>query len=624
MGKKKAVEVVPVKATKEEVQRLYEQQEGQLNLEDSLNKQCKEPLNFSLKVRLLVTDEQKELLAKIIEESRQIQNMYMTSLSADLALMEESEEYIRNKSIMDNKEMSRTERAEARKNIYKLREQYGFSKYGLPSGYSDFLTTIKPSPYMDKAWFRSMAKRCWSSVEQYFKGKGKELYTQSRDQYHSYQQSDFEKRSAYDPISQSVILGSIVSKAVEIDDSGATCYRTRRKVKAEEKCLIVPYKLNKEAIAEQLEYYRNFNWTKEWEQKRIACINPKTGCGMLKTEQVYLKLDVEGNDYAQRCLLQDFTCYTISHAGRGSKRRYFISLGIKGYVPYKFSDNGEIKHIATSTGTVGVHIDKYGVFACDGKYLYYYPMGRLANSEAHIKKSQRLDRELDRIRRELNPNNFLENGVTKKKEDCEPWINNAEYYKLREQKARHAEKRANIRKREHWDIANQIIKLGDKFIIIDTDYTSGSSFNAGRFAYTEKKRNKVIMDCAPADFESKLLWKIKQNGLTAVPVDCTKVNVLEYHHMHNELDEKLALENFVKVGEDTIYHGAYVAFLLAHVISELPEAGSKLYKKKRPDAITPDFSMDALEEDTRVFVKAYKSLVQGRKFTEIEGDTYAV
>jgi hypothetical protein len=98
----------------------------------------------------------------------------------------------------------------------------------------------------------------------------------------------------------------------------------------------------------------------------------------------------------------------------------------------------------------------------------------LAGRVADIKEQQaELQRKLERSRRAMNPDNYNEDGTIKKRVS---WVRSKRYVKTLMELKEINRKQTAIKKQQYEELANEIIKLGDSFLVKkpdDSDLPSG-------------------------------------------------------------------------------------------------------------------------------------------------------
>ncbi len=257
-----------------------------------------------------------------------------------------------------------------------------------------------------------------------------------------------------------------------------------------------------------------------------------------------------------------------------SQYKYYVQLTIEGEKPQKGRRLGK--------GNVGIDLGPTTI-AVSGESIV--SIDKLASKCDNIQpKITRLSRKLDRSRRANNPDNYNEDGtikrgvklVWKKEKDLK------RYSKLKRELAELLRKQAAIRKQQHIDRANALLKEGDTFIV-ENNQISGWTTRAKETKLNEKtgkiqkkKRfGKSVANHAPSMFVSILENKVKSLGGEVVKVD-TKNAASQYDFTDNSFTKhELKERNVTLSNGDTHQRDMLAAFNLQHL--KYDEAEKKQY-----------------------------------------------
>ena len=244
--------------------------------------------------------------------------------------------------------------------------------------------------------------------------------------------------------------------------------------------------------------------------------------------------------------------------------KYYLQMSIEGEKPQKGRTLGK--------GTVGIDIGPTTI-AVSGENIV--SIDKLAakcdNIEAEI---QRLARKIDRSRRANNPDNFNEDGtvkrgvrlVWKKDKDCK------RYAALKRDMAELHRRQAAIRKQQHIDRANELLKEGDTFIV-ENNQISGWVRRAKETKVSEKtgriqkkKRfGKSVANHAPSMFVTILENKVKSLGGEVVKVD-TQNAASQYDFTNNSFEKHELNERSVTLSDGKKHQrDMLAAFNLQHL-----------------------------------------------------------
>ena len=539
----------------------------------------KKPANYTIKVRLLVPEEEKDYLDWLIEEGGIYQNKVIEKVLEVIAEIEHSEAFqakvsrlneidtrisdilgvLRDENTTpEEAELLNKEKADLNEEVKTLRfEQIKLYSEGRVTDYGikGMCANVDFAPgtpeVIDSSVRKYICAKVFASVDKYLKGQGREIHKK--------------------PLR---FINSI----------GYTRVGTR--VDLCNNCLV---------------------------------IGPRGG------DEHYLALDIEGNDYARSALSQDIRCFEITRSGIGKKRRYFANISIKGKLPAKYDADGNRRVEPKATGKVGVQFDKAGCIAVVGTEIYNFDIGSRANSEKFISKSLRLQRKMSELLMEENPDNYDDKGVAYKStpERRLVWYHSPLYTTLHERLNRLYEKQANIRKNAHFDTANKLVTLGDQFFTLNTDYAEIMRKKPYSFSLSDKERKRFVKDLGPADAKLKLKWKAQAYGLYHADIPDTDLTCLRfYNHETDTFDKEFAKEEFLYINGTRLYHGAYIAFLLAHLVEftkgkeqsiRIQDSGKRSKKGNKAVSQTKNVrfqvDLDGIKRDLNEFLENYEALV---------------
>ena len=137
-----------------------------------------------------------------------------------------------------------------------------------------------------------------------------------------------------------------------------------------------------------------------------------------------------------------------------SQYKYYVQLTIEGEKPQKGRSLGK--------GNIGIDLGPTTVAVCGENVV---SIDKLASKCDNIQEEiTRLSRKIDRSRRANNPQNFNEDGTIKRGIKL-VWNDSKRYKELCRELAELRRKQAAIRKLQHIDRANALLKEGDTFIV---------------------------------------------------------------------------------------------------------------------------------------------------------------
>ena len=247
--------------------------------------------------------------------------------------------------------------------------------------------------------------------------------------------------------------------------------------------------------------------------------------------------------------------------------KYYLQMSIEGEKPKKGRTLGR--------GNVGIDLGPTTI-AVSGEDIA--SIDKLASKCDNIEaEKKRLGRKIDRSRRANNPENFNEDGTVKRGVRL-VWNDSKRYKALRREMAELQRKQAAIRKQQHIERANALLKEGDTFIV-ENNQISGwtrkskeTKVNEKTGKIQKKKRfGKSVANHAPAMFVTILENKVKSLGGEVVKVD-TQNAASQYDFTNNSFEKHELKERSVTLSNgDTHQRDMLAAFNLQHLKYDEPE-----------------------------------------------------
>jgi len=282
-----------------------------------------------------------------------------------------------------------------------------------------------------------------------------------------------------------------------------------------------------------------------------------------------IKLDSE-NAYETEMLQKRVKyCRIVKKAGK-NKLHWYVQLMLEGKPAVKYrSDTGEIRH-PIGSGAVGIDIGPQTIaYAADTEVN----LTELADEVRSIEQEKRLiQRKLDRSRRATNPDNFAADGTIKRGVQLN-WAKSKRYLRLQHELSQLQRQQADIRKRQHNELANHLLSLGDRFYVENMDWPAlthraketAICEKTGR--YKRKKRfGKSVGNKAPAMLIEILNQKLLSRGYNGVVRVSTLVRASQFNHITGEYHKKPLGQRWNEMPDGKkIQRDMYSAFLLQHM-----------------------------------------------------------
>lgn len=282
-----------------------------------------------------------------------------------------------------------------------------------------------------------------------------------------------------------------------------------------------------------------------------------------------LKLDAD-NSYETEMLQKRVKyCRIVKKEGK-RKPHWYVQLMLEGTPALKCDkDTGEVRH-PTGSGTVGIDIGPQTIaYVAETEVS----LQELADGVKSIEREKRLiQRKMDRSRRAVNPDNFAPDGTIKQGIKLN-WHKSKRYMALQRELASLQRRQAEIRKRQHTELAKHLLSLGERFYVEDMTWPALTrraketeiSEKTGR--YKRKKRfGKSVANKAPAMLIGILDQKLRSRGLDGVIKVSTSVRASQYNHITDEYQKKSLSQRWNDMPDGRrIQRDLYSAFLLQHM-----------------------------------------------------------
>lgn len=253
----------------------------------------------------------------------------------------------------------------------------------------------------------------------------------------------------------------------------------------------------------------------------------------------------------------------------GSKNHYYCQLTLEG-IPYmKVDKNGAPKHLLGH--------GKVGLFIGDG---YLTAISKTKTVKIPLKKndiSEEIDlitKEMERLRRLNNPNNYNEDGTVKKGIILEDgkrhrlyWHDSNKYLALKNKKRNLERKNTKTNTIKQYEIVNVLLSLGDEFYIKYTNrQTKKPVFDEENRKSNdeyrrEKEYRKNVSSIAARMLIDKLNQKLAQYNLAGVHEFKLPDDKKYYCHEDDKCGSDKYVDGFVMLDDCSIPQNEYFAFI---------------------------------------------------------------
>ena len=281
---------------------------------------------------------------------------------------------------------------------------------------------------------------------------------------------------------------------------------------------------------------------------------------------------------------------------------YYVQLVIEAPAYIKLKENGEPVH-KVGEGTVGIGMWRNMICAVSQNEILYRDL--VPGIEEFESVRNEMNRTLEYLRRQNNPDNYNDDGTIKKgiidengKRVRLKWHYSNNYKKIKANKREFERVKSVKRDLLMREIAYQILEMGDTFYFMDpTSFlTTKPEWNEeeplSNNEYKKKKqRRKAIQEAAPSTMLARLDQKLLQ--YKKEPVNRIKIpdELYWFQHQKNTASKEFYIENKVMTTDGNILILPYFAFLMRHY-----------------DAEHGCYDVEACEKDWKDFLKAYKNI----------------
>lgn len=281
-----------------------------------------------------------------------------------------------------------------------------------------------------------------------------------------------------------------------------------------------------------------------------------------------------------------------------TKERWYAQLSLEGkpVVKRNPSDGNPVHPVGQ--GAVGLDIGPQTLAYVAEKEVN---LVELADQVQNIEREKRrLQRKLDRSRRATNPNNYAENGTIRRR--VKLTHNKSKRYLRVQKKLSYLQYcQAETRKRQHTELANHLLSLGNCFYVEDMAWPSLThrakktevSDRTGKIK-RKKRFGKSVANKAPASLIGILSLKCVSLGIPGVVKVPTSLKASQYNHQSKEYIKKSLSQRWNDMPDgNRIQRDLYSAFLLQHY-----------------DPQQKNFNQEKLEEDYPQFVWLHDQTIQ--------------
>jgi hypothetical protein len=285
----------------------------------------------------------------------------------------------------------------------------------------------------------------------------------------------------------------------------------------------------------------------------------------------------KSDTYAQMALTNRIKYCRVKRKIIRGNVRYFVQIVLEGIPPKKIDKETGLNRHQVGQGKVGLDIGTKTLAIVSEQEV------KLVELAPHVQLMQhektKLSRKLDRQQRANNPHKYNKDG-TIKQGNKEKWVRSKSYLKTLFEYQDICRKQADIRRQDHYKLANRIIALGHDVKVETMNYTAltarskETKRNEKTGKYKRKKRfGKSIAHKAPSLFLSILKHKLSFEGLELNYVATAKVKASQYNHVTDTYEKKELNERWNRLPIENepvrVQRDLYSAYLIMNVQNNL-------------------------------------------------------
>lgn len=232
------------------------------------------------------------------------------------------------------------------------------------------------------------------------------------------------------------------------------------------------------------------------------------------------------------------------------KPSFYVHFVFEGQPPARFNQQ--------MMGKVGIDIGVSTVAVVSNSLVLIRDLYRPTKEE--LDQVAAYDRQLFRLRKLSNPNNFEGNG--RYKSGRFEWVKSNRYIKIKNEAYEYSRKLAVRRKLAHRTLANQILQLGDQFVVEDMDF---SKLSRKCSADNKISFSKSISRSAPGELIRYVQYKANYIGKQFIVANTFQIKASQLDHSTGQYKRSALSERSKMIDGNHVQRDLYSAFLLSHV-----------------------------------------------------------
>ena len=308
----------------------------------------------------------------------------------------------------------------------------------------------------------------------------------------------------------------------------------------------------------------------------------KTDRNVLVWNGLNIEVQTNFNDYEIKALRNKICFCRVKRKFARGRYKYILQLVLEGTPPVKVNiKTSEVKD-DIGIGKVGIDIGTQTIAYTsdyDIKLLELAP--RVQNIE---NKKRKVQRYMDRSKRESNPQNFKSDGTIEKGAKLK-WNYSKKYIKAKNELKNLFRKQADIREQDHNIMANEILNNCNVVYVEEMNFKglqkrAKKAETSVKGKFKRKKRfGKSLANKAPSKFLTILQNKLKAKGGLYFEINTREVKASQYNHLNRQYNKKKLSQRWnlfeyngakIKVQRDI-----YSAYLIKNVNEDLKSINNK-------------------------------------------------
>lgn len=304
---------------------------------------------------------------------------------------------------------------------------------------------------------------------------------------------------------------------------------------------------------------------------------------MAKAKQMKLYFDEPEDLYGKTLYNSPVKQITLVRRQEKTKWHYYVQLS----VDVSGCPDDVLNHShPVNYGKVGLAIWRGDLYAVSESCVKHFSLNPWR--ESFEEERDELNRQIEALRRQNNPDNYNADGTIKKGKLS--WHHSRRYLDLVRYKRELERKNKERRNIHHRHIVYELLEMGDEFVMYDFYFrTEKEEFDEENkktnAEYRKaKERRKSIQENAPSELLTLLSQKLKQNQRPEITKCPIPKELYWYQHVEDISDKDLMPHRTIFVGGERLPQTAYRAFLMLGYMND-----DKIFDKEYLDSIWPAF-----------------------------------